>query len=115
MFQIILMRIRDKDFIDDRKEVTLDHEAEAPAFEYHDRIAAMSDATLRTAYLASDGCPAFRGSMLLPKRVRNEASTLNNRYEIAGVLGVAILGIATGHVPYAVGWLAVWGIVWWRR
>lgn len=51
------MRIRDKDFIDDRKEVTLDHEAEAPAFEYHDRIAAMSDAALRTAYLASDGCP----------------------------------------------------------
>lgn len=34
-----------------------DHDNEATALEYRDRIAAMSDKALRTAYLASDGVP----------------------------------------------------------
>jgi hypothetical protein len=34
-----------------------DHDTEATALEFQDRIAMMSDKALRTAYLASDGCP----------------------------------------------------------
>lgn len=34
-----------------------DHENEATALEYQDRIAQMSDKAVRTAYLAGDGVP----------------------------------------------------------
>lgn len=47
-----------------------DHDCEASALDIQDRIAAMSDKAIRTAYLASDGIPGNPWTDALARAMR---------------------------------------------